>query len=172
MINKTAVHIISRLLVLCSSCQCWSSLCCSRLTSGWRKGHDEPRGWLIGQCVYEVYRPHEYKDYYIIPWYVPVFPVFFHPIYCFRPTSPPASLSCQIRGHIAGTPPPPTTVRAFVFIARRVQHFLLSSSHVESCIHTLLPGICYLVVNFGARKSPWRDSNSRNRSFSSVLVER
>ena len=106
MINKTAVHIISRLLVLCSSCQCWSSLCCSRLTSGWRKGHDEPRGWLIGQCVYEVYRPHEYKDYYIIPWYVPVFPVFFHPIYCFRPTSPPASLSCQIRGHIAGTPPP------------------------------------------------------------------
>ena len=34
----------------------------------------------------------------------------------------------QIRGHIAGAPPPlPTTVRAFIFIARRIQHFLPSS---------------------------------------------
>ena len=30
-----------------------------------------------------------------------------------------------------------TTVRAIVFIARRIQHFLPSSSRVESCIHTL-----------------------------------
>ena len=43
----------------------------------------------------------------------------------FAITSPAPSLFItvtQIRGHIAGTPPLPTEVRAFVFIARRAQH--------------------------------------------------
>ena len=46
----------------------------------------------------------------------------------------------QIRGHIPG-PPPPSPLRynnAFVFIARRILHFLPSSTRVELCVRTLL----------------------------------
>ena len=44
-----------------------------------------------------------------------------------------------IRDHVAGAPPPSPRRRlhAFVIIAGRVQHFLLSSTRVELCIHTL-----------------------------------
>ncbi|CAM9334454.1 unnamed protein product, partial [Laminaria digitata] len=35
----------------------------------------------------------------------------------------------------------PTTVRAFIFIARRVQHFLPSSTRVEVCLPTLFGAI-------------------------------
>ena len=54
----------------------------------------------------------------------------------------------QIRGHIEGTSsPPPTTVRAFIFKARKSQHFISSSTRHESCIHTLLVGATrYLLV--------------------------
>ena len=37
--------------------------------------------------------------------------------------------------------PLPTTVRAFIFIARRVQHFLPSSTRVEFCLPTLLSAL-------------------------------
>ena len=55
----------------------------------------------------------------------------------------------QIRGHIAGISPPPTTARAFIFIARRVQHSF--SSVVDSrraYTHAVLLGatsICYVL---------------------------
>ena len=53
--------------------------------------------------------------------------------------SPSLPTVTQIRGDIAGPPPPlPTTVRAFIFIASRIQHFLLRSTLVELYLPTLL----------------------------------
>ena len=54
--------------------------------------------------------------------------------------SPSLPVVTQIRGHIAGLPSPPlpTTVRTFTFTARRIQHFLPSSTRVELNLPTLL----------------------------------
>ena len=62
-------------------------------------------------------------------------PLFFLPISYVHPISPAPSLS----GNSDPTShsrhfPPPTMAHAFVFIARRVQHFLFSSTRVESCL--------------------------------------
>ena len=44
----------------------------------------------------------------------------------------------QIRGHMAGTPPPsPLRCTPFLFIAGRVRHFLPSSTRVE--VHMNIP---------------------------------
>ena len=72
-------------------------------------------------------------------------PVFFLPTaICL--SSPYFSSSLLPRDSDLGSPSghfsPPTTVRAFVFIARRVQHFL----RVESCVNTLLGAICFCYV--------------------------
>ena len=54
--------------------------------------------------------------------------------------SPSLPAAPQIRGHIAVGPSPllPTTVRGFIFIARRIQCFLPSSTRVELYLPTLL----------------------------------
>ena len=62
----------------------------------------------------------------------------------------PPFLSSDLRTYIirAGTSPPlPSTVRAFILIARRIQHFLPSSTRVESCIHTLLGATGWFELN-------------------------
>ena len=64
---------------------------------------------------------------------------FLHPVYFPRTTLalPPSSTSDP--GSQSGPSSPlPTTVRAFVFIARRIQLFLPSSTRVELCLPTLL----------------------------------
>ena len=66
----------------------------------------------------------------------PVASSFSHPIYYPRTTLalPPSSSSItQIRGQLSRLfSPLPTTVRAFIFIARIMHHFLPSSARVES----------------------------------------
>ena len=66
-----------------------------------------------------------------------------HSIYYPRSTSIRSRslpVATQIRGHIASPPPPslPTKVRAFIFIARRIQHRLPLSTRVELYLPTLL----------------------------------
>ena len=61
--------------------------------------------------------------------------------------------------------PLPTTVLAFIFIARRVQHFLPSSTRVEFCLPTLL---CALGNNWClSRKKPCACAGVRTRDFQS-----
>ncbi|CAN0506122.1 unnamed protein product, partial [Laminaria digitata] len=57
---------------------------------------------------------------------------FLHPIYypCLTLPLPPLRSGVSHGGRFS---PLPTTVRAFIFIARRVQHFLPSSTRVELC---------------------------------------
>ena len=52
----------------------------------------------------------------------------------------------QIRGHIAGPSPPSPlrTVRSFIFIARKIQHFLPWSTRVELYLPTLLGALSAL----------------------------
>lgn len=65
-------------------------------------------------------------------------------------------------GHIAGSSLSLlTAVRTSVFIARRVQYLLPSSTRFESCVHTPLGDMCYPM--FSVEKSTWWDSNSRGR---------
>ena len=71
-----------------------------------------------------------------------VLPLVPHPICYLRPSFtyvlPPSSVVItQIRGHIAGYPPPPLRYSSCIFIARRVQHFLPSSTRVELGLPTL-----------------------------------
>ena len=63
-------------------------------------------------------------------------------------------VAAEIRGHIAGSPPPSPirTVRAYIFIARRIQHFLPSSTRLEMYLPTLLgalsSGILFIFLHF------------------------
>ena len=71
--------------------------------------------------------------------------LFFPPSHLLILSSPcfssPLPFVTQIRGHIAGTPPPfPLRCVPSSFIARRVQQFLPSSTRVELCVHALLIG--------------------------------
>ena len=91
------------------------------------------------------------------------FNVFFvkDPIYClcnffssslpFYGNSNPGS-----QGHIARTPPPPqppsTMVHAFIFIARRSQQFLPSSTRVDLTVHTV--GAIYAPI-LAKESIPW-----------------
>ena len=76
----------------------------------------------------------------------------------------------QIRGHIGG-PPPPSPLRynnAFTFIARRIQHFLPSSTRVDLYLPTLLGALsslsfCCIFVN-KVKISPRWESNSRTNA--------
>ena len=43
----------------------------------------------------------------------------------------------QIQSHQAGSPPPPLTIRAFIFIARSLEIFLPSSTRIEWRLPTL-----------------------------------
>ena len=62
-------------------------------------------------------------------WYI----FLLHPIYILALLSPSVAGVTQTRGHIAGPPlQPPTTVRAFTFIARITQYYFLPlSARVE-----------------------------------------
>ena len=53
-------------------------------------------------------------------------------------SSTPSLFVTEIQGHRVGTSP------AFSFIARRIQHFLPSSTRVELYIHTLLVGAFWM----------------------------
>ena len=50
----------------------------------------------------------------------------------------PPSSNSDPGSHSGPSFPLPTTVRAFIFIARRIQHFLPSSTRVELYLPTLL----------------------------------
>ena len=65
--------------------------------------------------------------------------LFFRIIYClFHSFSSPTVVTTQIRGHIAGSPPPSPLRRISLrFITRRVQPFLASSTRVHTArVHT------------------------------------
>ena len=86
---------------------------------------------------------------------------FLHPIcprsttFSLSPSLPPSlPVVTQIRGPIAGPSSPlPTRVRAFIFIARRIQHFVLSPTRVELyCIRSVC--VCAMARFLGAIGSP------------------
>ena len=62
--------------------------------------------------------------------------VFFHPIPYPRVTlALPPSSSSDPGSHSGPSSPLPTTVRAFIFIATKIQHFLPSPTRVELCVY-------------------------------------
>ena len=75
----------------------------------------------------------------------------------------------QIRGHIAGSSPPPPHHGTClgIYIARRIQHVLPSSTSVELCFTHARPSQ-QLIPLIGTKKNPlprW-DSNSRTNTTS------
>ena len=78
-------------------------------------------------------------------FFLPFF-FFLNPIYYLRITLalPPSSRS-DPGSHIGPSFPLPTTVRAFIFIARNIQHFLPSSTRVKLHLPTLLGALSSLL---------------------------
>ena len=74
-----------------------------------------------------------------VPSRIPTFFLLLH-LMCFpRPTLPlPPTGSSDPGSHSRLCSPLPTTVHAFIFIARRIQHFHSWSTRVELCLRTLL----------------------------------
>ena len=63
---------------------------------------------------------------------------FLHPIYCPRTTLVLPPSYSDPGSHSGPSSPLPTSARVFIFIARKSQHFLPSSTRVEMYIPTLL----------------------------------
>ena len=65
--------------------------------------------------------------------------IFFIPFIILALLSPSVPVAPQIRRHIVGrrSSPLPITVHAFISIARRIQHFLPSSTRVELPLNTV-----------------------------------
>ena len=79
---------------------------------------------------------------------------FGHPIYYPRTTLvlPPSSDS-DPRAHSGRSSPLPTTVGAFIVIARIIQHFLPSSTRVELYLPTLLGALSSYPILFTFRNN-------------------
>ena len=76
-------------------------------------------------------------------WYSYQVSFLFIPIYAYYPRTTStlalfSSSNSDPGSHSRPSSPLPTTVRAFIFIARRSQHILSSSAGVELCLPTLL----------------------------------
>ena len=95
-----------------------------------------------------------------------------HPIYYPCTTfAIPLSSNSDPGSHRGPFSPLPTTVRAFIFIAGRFQHFIPSSTRVELGLPTLLGALRSLSGFFSHfckknKISPWWESNSRTNASS------
>ena len=134
--------------------------------------HDDPKALRASIS-------HTPKEYTNLLYTYTVYIFFLHPIYFLALLSLSLPVVTQIRGHIAG-PPPPFPLRynnTFVFIARMIKHFLPSTTRVEItcyyyCTHAarrpqqLIIFCIFCIFCNKVKISPRRESKSRTNASS------